>query len=160
MSGKVARRLRKKTNFSKQFSKKTIAVAAGLCFFSAPVMADNQVLVSVFPHFTKPFGQTHQIEYGIGGGLKVTYRPVDFLNIFAQGDYLSMSLPGIDQISIFNGSLGAGYHLELNERLGLDFNANIGAYTAKASRSISGLLIRLTGSTAMPTTSITRLWIT
>ena len=139
MSGKVARRLRKQLNFSKQISKKAIAAAAGICLFTSPVMADNEVLVSVFPHFTKPFGETHQIEYGIGGGLKLTYRPVDFLNIFAQGDYLSMALPGIDPISIINGSLGAGYHLDLSERLGLDFNVNVGAYNAKASRSIAGI---------------------
>ena len=139
MSGKVARRLRKQLNFSKQISKKAIAAAAGICLFTSPVMADNEVLVSFFPHFTKPFGETHQIEYGIGGGLKLTYRPVDFLNIFAQGDYLSMALPGIDPISIINGSLGAGYHLDLSERLGLDFNVNVGAYNAKASRSIAGI---------------------
>ncbi|MBR5033324.1 MAG: hypothetical protein IKX70_06625 [Treponema sp.] len=139
MSGKAARRLRKKLNFSKTITKKAIAFTAGLCFLSSPVMADNEVLISVFPHFTKPFGETHQIEYGIGGGLKVTYRPTDFLNIFAQGDYLSMALPGIAPISIINGTLGAGYHLDLSERVGLDFNVNVGAYNAKTSRSISGI---------------------
>lgn len=139
MSGKVARKLRKKMNFSNKVSKRALAAAAGICLFSAPVMADNEVLISIFPHFTKPFGETHQMEYGIGGGLKLTYRPVDFLNIFAQGDYLSMSLPGVAPVSVINGSLGAGYHLELTERLGLDFNINIGAYNAKASGSISGI---------------------
>ena len=135
MSGKAARRLRK----SMKFSKKTIAVAAGLCFSAMPVAADGEVLVSVFPHFTKPFGVTHDIDYGLGGGLKVTYRPVKSLNIFAQGDYLSMALPGIDPISILNGSLGAGYHLDVSDRVGFDFNLNIGAYNAKTSRTISGL---------------------
>ena len=135
MSGKAARRLRKKM----KFSKKTVAVAAGLCFSAMPVTADSEVLVSVFPHFTKPFGVTHDIQYGLGGGLKVTYRPVQSLNIFAQGDYLSMALPGIAPMSIIDGSLGAGYHLDVSDRVGLDFNLNIGAYNAKTSRSISGL---------------------
>ena len=135
MSGKAARRLRKKM----KFSKKTVAVAAGLCFSAMPVTADSEVLVSVFPHFTKPFGVTHDIQYGLGGGLKVTYRPVKSLNIFAQGDYLSMALPGIAPMSIIDGSLGAGYHLDVSDRVGLDFNLNIGAYNAKTSRSISGL---------------------
>ena len=139
MSGKTARRLRKQFNFSKTISKKAVAAVAGICFITAPVMAENEVLVSLFPHFTKPFGETHQMEYGIGGGLKVTYRSSDFLNLFAQGDYLSMSLPGVDPISILNGSLGAGYHLDLSERVGFDFNINIGAYNAKASKSITGL---------------------
>ncbi len=135
MSGKVARRLRKKMNFSK----KTIAFAAGLCLSAIPIAAENEVLVSVFPHFTKPFGDTHSIEYGIGGGLKVTYRPVKSLNFFAQGDYLSMQLPKVDPISIINGSIGAGYHLDVSDRLGFDFNVNIGAYNTVSSGGISGL---------------------
>ena len=114
-------------------------MAAGLCLTTSPVTAQNEVLVSLFPHFTKPFGETHQMEYGLGGGLKVTYRPVKNLNIFAQGDYLSMALPGIDPIAIINGSIGTGYHLDISDRVGLDFNVNVGAYNAKASKSISGL---------------------
>ena len=135
MSGKAARRLRK----NMKFSKKTVAFAAGLCLCAAPVAADNEVLVSIFPHFTKPFGETHSMEYGLGGGLKVTYRPVKNLNFFAQGDYLSMAMPGIDPIAIINGGLGAGYHLDVSDRVGFDFNVNIGAYNAKASKSIAGL---------------------
>ena len=135
MSGKAARRLRK----NMKFSKKTVAFAAGLCLCAAPVAADNEVLVSIFPHFTKPFGETHSMEYGLGGGLKVTYRPVKNLNFFAQGDYLSMAMPGIDPIAIINGGLGAGYHLDVSDRVGFDFNVNIGAYNAKASKSIAGI---------------------
>ncbi|MBO4639704.1 MAG: hypothetical protein J5710_08120 [Treponema sp.] len=135
MSGKAARRLRK----NMKFSKKTVAFAAGLCLCAAPVAADNEVLISLFPHFTKPFGETHSMEYGLGGGLKVTYRPVKNLNFFAQGDYLSMAMPGIDPIAIINGGLGAGYHLDVSDRVGFDFNVNIGAYNAKASKSIAGL---------------------
>ena len=135
MSGKAARRLRKKM----KFSKKTVAFATGLCLCATPVAADNEVLISLFPHFTKPFGETHSIEYGLGGGLKVTYRPVKNLNFFAQGDYLSMAMPGIDPIAIINGGLGAGYHLDVSDRVGFDFNVNIGAYNAKASESIAGI---------------------
>ena len=135
MSGKVARRIRKNT----KFSKKTVALAAGLCLSAAPVAAEGDVLVSLFPHFSKPFGETHEMEYGLGGGVRVTYRPVKYLNLFAQGDYLSMALPGIAPIAVLNGELGAGYHLDVSDRVGLDFDVNIGAYNAKASRSISGL---------------------
>ena len=135
MSGKAARKLRKKMNFSK----KAVALVTGLCFSAMPVAADSEVLVSVFPHFTKPFGVTHDMQYGLGGGLKVTYRPVKYLNIFAQGDYLSMALPGVSPIQIINGELGAGYHLDVSDRVGFDFNLNIGAYNAKASRSIAGI---------------------
>ena len=131
MSGKVARRLRKKQAFTKPiFSKKTLALCAGFCLSCAPIVADSEFLVSLYPHFTKPFGEAHDIKYGIGGGTRFTWRPLKVLNVFANGDYLSMALPGVDPVSILNGGLGAGYHLEVNDRIGLDFNANGGVYRA------------------------------
>ena len=94
----MARRLRKKN----PFSKKTLALCAGLCISCAPIAAGGEFLVSVFPQFTKPFGEAHSIEYGMGAGLKATYRPIKFLNLFAQGEYLSASLPGIAPITILD----------------------------------------------------------
>ena len=96
MSGKTARRIRK----NHKFSKRTLAICAGLCLSYAPVAAGGEFLVSVFPQFTKPFGEAHSMEYGMGAGLKATYRPVKFLNLFAQGQYLSMAMPGIAPISV------------------------------------------------------------
>lgn len=135
MSGKTARRLRK----SHVFSKKTLAVCAGLCLSAAPIAARGEFLISVFPHFTKPFGEAHSMEYGIGGGLRATYRPIKFLNIFAEGDYLSMAMPGIDPVQIIQGQLGTGYHLDVTDRIAFDLNINIGAYNAKASKNIAGI---------------------
>lgn len=135
MSGKTARRLRKKHIFSK----KTIAVCAGLCISCAPVTAGGEFLVSLFPHFTKPFGESHGMEYGIGGGIKATYRPMKFLNVFAQGDYLSMAMPGIAPISLIQGGVGTGYHLDITDRISLDFNVNVGAYNARTEKSVAGL---------------------
>ena len=62
MSGKCARRLRK----NKSFSKKALAACAGLCFSCAPVNAGGDFLVSLYPQFTKPFGEAHEMQYGIG----------------------------------------------------------------------------------------------
>ncbi|MCR5064036.1 MAG: hypothetical protein K6A89_12220 [Treponema sp.] len=147
MSGKTARKLRKK-QFSFRCSKRVIALCAGAVISSAiPLCAQEkseksqgQFLVSLFPHFTKPFGEAHQIQYGIGGGVNVTWRPVKVVNVFAQGDYLSMALPGVDPITILNGSVGAGYHFDFSDRIGLDCNVDFGLYNAKASeRSITGL---------------------
>ena len=135
MSGKTARRLRKKHIFSK----KTLAVCAGLCISCTPVTAGGEFLVSLFPHFTKPFGESHEMEYGIGGGLKATYRPLKNLNVFAQGDYLSMALPGVSPISIIQGGIGTGYHLDVTDRISFDFNVNVGAYNAKAEKSVAGI---------------------
>ena len=139
MSGKTARRLRK-TKFLQKFShKKVLAVCAGLCLSSASVSAGGDVLLSLYSNITKPFGESHGMQYGAGGGLKVTYRPLDVLNLFAQGDYLSMQIPGIDPVTVLNGGVGTGYHLELSDRISLDLNMNVGVYNAKATRQISGI---------------------
>ena len=138
MSGKSARRLRKSgKNF--RFSKKTLAVCAGLCLSYAPVTAGGEFLVSVFPQFTKPFGETHSMQYGMGAGLKATYRPWKFLNLFAQGEYLSMALPGVSPVTVLDADVGTGYHVDISDRISLDFNLNVGAYSAKSGKSVTGL---------------------
>lgn len=138
MSGKSARRLRKSgKNF--RFSKKTLAVCAGLCLSYAPVTAGGEFLVSVFPQFTKPFGEAHSMQYGMGAGLKATYRPWKFLNLFAQGEYLSMALPGVSPVTLLDADVGTGYHVDVSDRISLDFNINVGAYSAKSGKSVTGL---------------------
>lgn len=138
MSGKSARRLRKSgRNF--RFSKKTLAVCAGLCLSYAPVTAGGEFLVSVFPQFTKPFGEAHSMQYGMGAGLKATYRPWKFLNLFAQGEYLSMALPGVSPVTVLDADVGTGYHVDVSDRISLDFNINVGAYSAKSGKSVTGL---------------------
>ena len=133
MSGKNARKLRK----SKFPPKKLLALCAGLCVSSVPIAADSEMLVTLFGTVTKPF-QAHEMEFGAGGGLKLTYRPIKNINLFAQGEYLSMQMPGIAPITVIDGAIGTGYHLELSDRVGLDFNLMGGAYNAKTTRSISG----------------------
>ena len=134
MSGKTARKLRKK-NFP---PKKLLALCAGLCVSSAAFTTDSEFLVTLFGTVTKPIGEAHEMQYGAGGGVKLTYRPIKNINIFAQGEYLSMAMPGIDPITVLDAELGTGYHLELSDRIGLDFNLMGGAYNAKAGRDISG----------------------
>ena len=135
MSGKCARRLRKK----RMFSKKTLAMCTGLCISSVPVVAGGEFLVSVYADLTKPIGEAHNMQYGIGGGLKATYRPIRFLNLYAQGEYLSMALPGVSPVSILQGELGTGFHLDFADRLALDLNIDAGLYNAKATSSASGI---------------------
>lgn len=135
MSGKTARKLRKRHILSK----KTLAVCAGLCLSSVPVAAGGEFLISVFPHFTKPFGESHSMEYGIGGGLRATYRPIKFLNLFLEGDYLSMAMPGISPVQIIQGEVGTGYHLDVGDRFAFDLNMNVGVYNAKSSKKTTGI---------------------
>jgi hypothetical protein len=131
----MARRLRKKS----AFSKKTLALAAGLCLSYAPVAAGGEFLVSVYPQFTKPFGEAHNMQYGIGAGLRATYRPIKNLNLFAQGEYLSMALPGVDPVSLLEGDVGTGFHLDISDRLAFDVNLNVGVYNAKTTKSVRGI---------------------
>lgn len=135
MSGKRSKLLRKKS----RFSKKTLAMGVGLCIGSAPVVADSDFIVSLYPHFTKPFGTTHSIEMGVGGGLKLNWRPTDYLNLFAYGDYLSLSLPNVDSITLMDGGVGTGYHFGITDHFAMDLNLFAGAYTAKAAKRLSGL---------------------
>lgn len=121
------------------FSKKTLAMCAGLCISSVPVVAGGEFLVSVYADLTKPIGEAHNMQYGIGGGLKATYRPIRFLNLYAQGEYLSMALPGVSPVSILQGELGTGFHLDFADRLALDLNIDAGLYNAKATSSASGI---------------------
>ena len=135
MSGKAAKKLRK----SKKLNKKIATACLAMCLGTGFVNAGGDFIVSLYPHFTKPIGTAHNIQSGIGGGVKFTYRPVDYLNVFAQGDYLSLSLPGVKPITLLSGGVGAGYHLSLTDRMALDFDFNLGAYNAKASKSLSGM---------------------
>ena len=121
------------------FSKKTLAMCAGLCISSVPVVAGGEFLVSVYADLTKPIGEAHNMQYGIGGGLKATYRPIRFLNLYAKGEYLSMALPGVSPVSILQGELGTGFHLDFADRLALDLNIDAGLYNAKATSSASGI---------------------
>lgn len=121
------------------FSKKTLAMCAGLCISSVHVVAGGEFLVSVYADLTKPIGEAHNMQYGIGGGLKATYRPIRFLNLYAQGEYLSMALPGVSPVSILQGELGTGFHLDFADRLALDLNIDAGLYNAKATSSASGI---------------------
>ena len=135
MSGKRARNLRKK----KFPSKRVLALGAGLLLSCAPLCGDSELLVGVFSPFTKPFGEAHEMQYGTGAGLKITYRPVQLLNIFAQGQYLTMAMPATEPIKVMDASLGAGYHLKLSDHFDLDINASGGAYSATAfGRKASG----------------------
>ena len=136
MSGKVAKRIRK----NKKLSKRTAALCLALSMGGIPAVADTDFILSIYPHFAKPFGASHSIEQGIGAGAKLTVRPLDFLNLFAYGDYLSMSLPNLDPMTVLDGGLGAGYHLGFTDRLGMDINFQVGAYNARFNTSrLSGL---------------------
>lgn len=128
MSGKRAKSFKKKYSLSK----KALALCAGFFLSCAPLAAENEFLVSAFVPVTKPFGPVVEMKYGFGGGLRLTYRTAKVINIFAQGEYLSMAMPsGVNPIELWNASLGAGYHFILTDRSSIDLNAFGGIYSAQ-----------------------------
>ena len=133
MSGKRAKSFRKKYSLSK----KAKALCAGLLFTCAPLAAENEFLVSAFVPVSlpiKPF--VDEMQYGVGGGVRLTYRVAKVINVFAQGEYLSMQMPsGVESISLLDGSLGAGYHFNLTDYFTIDLNAFGGIYYAYTKTS-------------------------
>lgn len=130
MSGKRAKSFRKKYSLSK----KALALCAGFFLSCTPLAAENEFLVSAFVPVTKPFGPVVEMKYGFGGGLRLTYRTAKVINIFAQGEYLSMAMPsGVNPITLWDASLGAGYHFILTDRSSIDLNAFGGIYSAQTT---------------------------
>ena len=134
MSGKRAKSLRRKN----VPPKKLLALCAGLCLFCTPLAAEKEFLASAFGSFSMPFieNKNQTLDYGISGGLRFTYRPVKFINLFAQGEYISMAFPSgndideMDPMNIISGSIGAGYHFAVTDRFAIDLNASGGVYRA------------------------------
>ncbi len=155
MSGKQSKRIRRQKQKDKGISKKAIAGAAAIALCSAPLIAEGgEFILSAYPNISFPvikFDDT--LTTGFGGGLSLTYRPVEFLNIYAQGDYKQYRFntkKDIGSLSVISGDIGAGYHLPLGDRMGLDFNAGVGYYNSnyqngtgdnKKTTSINGLRV-------------------
>ena len=151
MSGKQSRKIRKQI----KFSRKAVAGAAAVLLSAAPVASEgSEFLVSLYPKFSFPVIKFDEsLATGFGGGLRLTYRPLEVINLFVEGDYNQYSFDtktSIGNLSVFNARAGAGYHLPLTDRFGINFDAGVGYYTAnyqkdKASKSpkavISGLTV-------------------
>ena len=158
MSGKQSKRIRRQKQKDKGISKKAIAGAAAIALCSTPLIAEGgEFILSAYPNISFPvikFDDT--LTTGFGGGLSLTYRPVEFLNIYAQGDYKQYRFntkKDIGSLSVISGDIGAGYHLPIGDRMGVDLNAGVGYYNSnyqngtgdnKKTTSINGL--RVTGS--------------
>ncbi len=132
MSGKRSRKIRA----AKHLSKKAIAGAAAAILCAAPVATEGgEFLVSLYPSFSFPIVKfDNSLSTGFGGGLRVTYKPTEYFNLFVQGDYKQYSFDtkqGIGDVSVLEGKLGAGYYLPLGDRLGLNFDAGVGYYNTK-----------------------------
>ena len=140
MSGTRAKKRRKLTSILT----KKVAIPIAICGLSCiPMRANADIIFSVFPHYVQPLpvGDTHSIQSGMGAGGRITYRPNEHFNLFLQGDYLSLSLPNVDPISVVDGMAGVGYHIPLGERLSLNMNMAMGGYWAQYKdkmTSISG----------------------
>ena len=136
MSGKQSRKIRKQ----RKFSKKAVAGAAVALLCAAPVASEgSEFLVSIYPKFSFPIIKFDEsLSTGFGGGLRFTYRPLEVFNLFVEGDYGEYSFDtktNIGNLSVFNARAGAGYHLPITDRLGLNFDAGIGYYSANYQKN-------------------------
>ncbi|MBR1614485.1 MAG: hypothetical protein IJ673_03295 [Treponema sp.] len=138
MSGTRAKKRRKLTSILT----KKVAIPIAICGLSCiPMRANADIIFSVFPHYVQPLpvGDTHSIQNGMGAGGRITYRPNEHFNLFLQGDYLSLSLPNVDPISVVDGMAGVGYHIPLGERLSLNMNMAMGGYWAQYKDKMTSL---------------------
>ena len=151
MSGKQSKKVRRE----KRIPKKAVAGAAAALLCTAPIASEGgEFILSVFPHVSIPVVKfDDSLQTGFGGGLMLTYRPIQYINIFAEGDYKQYSFDtkqDIGNISVIGGKVGAGYHLPLNDRMGLDINAGVGYYSSsyekgqgsqRKSTSVNGISV-------------------
>lgn len=146
MSGKRAKSNRKKLGLSKKL---VAASVVGLCLGTTAAVSEGNILVSLYPHYTIPFlSFSSSMENGVGLGAKVTYRPIQYLNIFVNGDYQNFGFgtaDSVDNLSVWNAGGGVGYHLPITDRFGMDLNANVGYYSAGyGDKSLSGMNVGAT----------------
>ena len=131
MSGKQSKKIRR----IKGFSKKAVAGAAFALLCTAPVASEGgEFLLSLYPKFSFPVVKFDEsLSTGFGGGLRLTYRPIENINVFVEGDYKQYNFDtkqNIGSLSVVEGIAGAGWHLPITDRLGLDLNAGVGYYHA------------------------------
>ncbi|MBO4320060.1 MAG: hypothetical protein J5857_06280, partial [Treponema sp.] len=126
----------------KSRSKKMLAAGMMVCLGSLPLWCDDEVLLTIFPSASKSVGSYADIQYDFGVGGKLTWRRNGNLDFFVEGDYKNLTLPNVSSATLINGGVGAGYHLPINDRWGVNMSAQVGGYRASKS---DGVLTGLSG---------------
>ena len=139
MSGKRAKSLRRNIKESRRNMKFAVAVL-GSALLTIPLSADGDVLFSLYPHATVPLGsEKHSIEYGMGFGGSMAFKPIKYFSLNVFGDYMTLSLPNVKSISVLDGGAGASYHVPVSDRININAGLNIGAYRAQFNSTLSGI---------------------
>ena len=139
MSGKRAKSLRRNIKESRRNMKFAVAVL-GSALLTIPLSADGDVLFSLYPHATVPLGsEKHSIEYGMGFGGSLAFKPIKYFSLNVFGDYMTLSLPNVKSISVLDGGAGASYHVPVSDRININAGLNIGAYRAQFNSTLSGI---------------------
>ena len=112
----------------------------GSALLTIPLSADGDVLFSLYPHATVPLGsEKHSIEYGMGFGGSMAFKPIKYFSLNVFGDYMTLSLPNVKSISVLDGGAGASYHVPVSDRININAGLNIGAYRAQFNSTLSGI---------------------
>ncbi|MBP5751246.1 MAG: hypothetical protein J6W60_00095, partial [Treponema sp.] len=142
----MKRSSKKYRNMEKRNRKKTAqkALAAGMmiCLGSLPVWCDDEVLLTLFPTAGKSVASYADVQSDFGVGGKLTWRKNGNLDFFVEADYKNLILPNVSSATMINGGVGAGYHLPINDRWGVNLSAQVGGYRASKE---DGLLTGLSG---------------
>ncbi|WP_407397530.1 tetratricopeptide repeat protein [Treponema sp.] len=136
MSGKRTKSLRRQNNSS---HKKIAATVLGGIIAAIPVVSAGDVLFSVYPHATIPLGSNHDIQYGMGVGSSIAFKPIKYFSMNLYGDYMSLALPKVHSITLLDGGAGASYHIPISDRINLNAGISIGSYRATYNTTMSGM---------------------
>ena len=126
----------------KKSAKKFLATGMMVCLGTLPVWSDDEVLLTLFPNASKSFGSDAGVQYDFGVGGKLTWRINGNLDFFVEGDYKNLTLPNVSSATLLNGGVGAGYHIPISDRWGMNLSAQVGGYRASKS---DGVLTGLSG---------------
>ncbi|MBR4005900.1 MAG: tetratricopeptide repeat protein, partial [Treponema sp.] len=133
----------------KNRSKKMLATGMMICLGTLPVWCDDEVLLTIFPSAGKALGSYADVQADFGVGAKLTWRRNENLDLFVEGDYKNLTLPNVSSATLINGGVGAGYHLPINDRWGVNLSAQVGGYRASKSE---GVLTGLSGGISVSMT--------
>ncbi len=113
-------------------------LSAALFASASQACARVEFLLGLSPHFEKPV-ENSPIEYGLGGDVQFTVRPVRFFDVFVKGGYSNLVLPNIQLVSLLNATAGAGLRIPFSNRLSLTIAAEGGMYRTEGAASLQGL---------------------
>lgn len=123
----------------RKWVKKAILLASVGLSLPYAASAEWTAQVSVIPGFYIPLGDT-LLQSGPGGAVVLDFMPSAWLGFFAQGEYVSVSLKGVEGVTLTDGSAGGTVQARLTDRFSLRGDVLAGVYSAtRQGLDVSGM---------------------